>query len=598
MLDRDEADIRFQIQDIAIDQSQRQLLLEACLENPAPLVNLLQMLLDLDSGSSGSNRLLVRMVAWLAMKTGTYPDCLTVSQIRYLGDHPVSGGGFADIWRGELIDRPVALKVLRVFFNDAPKKKETVFQNFAHEAVVWRQLRHKNILPFYGIFKGSASFDRLCLVSPWMEAGNIINFLKHSPDSDRISLLGDVVDGLRYLHEFEPTVVHGDLKGSNIFVTPAQTACLADFGLTRFRNPQYSSGESTTDSLRGTIRWQARELLVPDDDGKVARPSRESDTYSFGCVCLEVMTGNVPFSELTDMAVTFAIMQNKLPKRPVGHCIEYGLDDSLWNIIERCWDIEPSQRPAIVQLSQYFNQRRTTMSNGLSCHHDLLHVSPASLENYGFPESSLLQIAQGTPVDTTTVISHDLNAMEEVNVDVHEEGAQPYDTSEMLLFPTDFIVIPSSANESVGEQTLVDHVAPQFNYMLGPSLAHPSADTRTDRNSQLWRPTIQEPKPPARDDLSVASQSVLAPINIDRIDVMAPTPTLQTASILRSVNGITNEDGSVDLATMSRRRLQHSHFRSVPNGEVIHSMDHSCMACAAAKLKVRLSVISVVIPPS
>ncbi|TDL21451.1 kinase-like protein, partial [Rickenella mellea] len=293
-------------------------------------------------------RLLVQTIARLAKKSGIYPDCLSLTKVERLGEDPLMGGGFADIWKGEFAKRPVALKALRVFVHDSSAKKETVFK-----AVVWRQLRHRNILPFYGIFKGDSTFDRVCLVSPWMDAGNIVNFLKHSPSSDRISLLGDVVEGLRYLHEFEPTVVHGDLKGGNIFVTPSQTACLADFGLTRFRDPQHSIWESTTERPGGTIRWQAGELLIPGDDGKIARPSLESDIYSFGCVCLEIMTGNVPFSELTDMAVTFAIMQNKSPQRPVGNYIEYGLDDSLWNTIESCWNGIPSQRPTIVQLCQY-----------------------------------------------------------------------------------------------------------------------------------------------------------------------------------------------------------------------------------------------------
>ncbi|TDL14172.1 kinase-like protein, partial [Rickenella mellea] len=293
-------------------------------------------------------RLLVQTIARLAKKSGTYPDCLSLSQIQPLGSHPIAGGGFADIWKGEFMGRPVALKAIR---------KEMVFQvtnsitllslDFAHEAVVWRQLRHRNILPFYGIFKGDHTLDRLCLVSPWMDAGNIVKFLKQFPDSDRISMLADVVDGLIFLHEFEPTVVHGDLKASNIFVTPSRTACLADFGLTCFRDPQYSTLESTTDRSRGTIRWQARELLFPGDDGKIAHPSRESDIYSFGCVCLEIMTGNVPFSELqTDGAVTMAIAQNKTPQSPVGICIDYGLDDSLWDIvITSCWDTEPCKRP-------------------------------------------------------------------------------------------------------------------------------------------------------------------------------------------------------------------------------------------------------------
>lgn len=38
-----------------------------------------------------------------------------IHDLQKLGSHPVGGGGFADIWQGELLGRTVALKVLRLF---------------------------------------------------------------------------------------------------------------------------------------------------------------------------------------------------------------------------------------------------------------------------------------------------------------------------------------------------------------------------------------------------------------------------------------------------------------------------------------------------
>ncbi|TDL15591.1 kinase-like protein, partial [Rickenella mellea] len=285
---------------------------------------------------------LVQALARFAKISGTYPDSLALEDIELTGTHPEAGGGFADIWKGKLGNQ----------FRCRRRNPRLIFmQDFSHEAVVWRQLRHRNILPFYGVFKGDDTFDRLCLVSPWMEAGNIVDFVNSHRDCNRILLLSDVVEGLLYLHSFEPPVVHGDLKGANILVTHSGTACLGDFGLTRFRDSQENISQSTTGNANGTSRWMAPELLVSDVSGRNIHVNRGSDMYSFGCVCLEVFTGKVPFSEIVrEAVVVMTIVQRKIPERPRNDCVQHGLDDAMWEMITRCWNGEPEQRSTIFEV--------------------------------------------------------------------------------------------------------------------------------------------------------------------------------------------------------------------------------------------------------
>lgn len=65
----------------------------------------------------------------------------------------------------------------------------TYIQQFGREALIWRQLCHPNLLPFFGVYYTE---KRLCLVSPWMESGNVMQYLrKQSPDINRcLSLVG------------------------------------------------------------------------------------------------------------------------------------------------------------------------------------------------------------------------------------------------------------------------------------------------------------------------------------------------------------------------------------------------------------------------
>lgn len=58
-------------------------------------------------------------------------------------------------------------------------------QMAAKEAVLWGQLHHPNILPFYGIYYLDDNRKQKCLVSPWMDNGNISVFLKRNPPVPR-----------------------------------------------------------------------------------------------------------------------------------------------------------------------------------------------------------------------------------------------------------------------------------------------------------------------------------------------------------------------------------------------------------------------------
>ncbi|EEB98063.1 hypothetical protein MPER_02495, partial [Moniliophthora perniciosa FA553] len=135
---------------------------------------------------------IVKAILRLSRQSNLYPQCLTVDKIRQLGEHPVASGGFGEIWMGEV---------------------EGLQQVVLKEAIGWRQLNHPNLLPFLGLYYLSSSRQRLCLISPWMENGNLVRFLERTPRSDvnHHQLIWDVASGLQYLHQERTD--HSDLKG-------------------------------------------------------------------------------------------------------------------------------------------------------------------------------------------------------------------------------------------------------------------------------------------------------------------------------------------------------------------------------------------------
>ncbi|KAJ7132597.1 kinase-like domain-containing protein, partial [Mycena epipterygia] len=97
---------------------------------------------------------------------------------------------------------------------------------FCKEALWWARLDHPNILPFLGVNE-EMFHPSFCLISPWMDNGNVMSFLEKNGGFDRSKAALDVARGMQYIHELDPPIVHGDIRGANILVTDDLRCCLA-----------------------------------------------------------------------------------------------------------------------------------------------------------------------------------------------------------------------------------------------------------------------------------------------------------------------------------------------------------------------------------
>ncbi|KAH6890219.1 kinase-like domain-containing protein, partial [Coprinopsis sp. MPI-PUGE-AT-0042] len=273
----------------------------------------------------------------------------------------ITAGAFGDVWRGVLRGQSVAMKVMRTI-----KRPEEILRNCSKEAVVWSQLRHPNVLPFYGIYywtpHSSMALQRMALLSPWLDAGNAVDYLRHHLDVDKESLILDIAQGLNYLHAFQPAIVHGDLKGNNILINSEGRACLADFGLSKLvRDEDWVTSPGDSSTFHGCQYFSAPELLFWELDQDERETS--SDVYAFGCVCYQVCnsflckhyslqkrsqlyTGKPRFFDLNIMDRLLAIRGNKRCRRPSE------MSDKLWENVEACWSTLPQERPAMAHFVQ------------------------------------------------------------------------------------------------------------------------------------------------------------------------------------------------------------------------------------------------------
>ncbi|KAK1231524.1 hypothetical protein PQX77_005356 [Marasmius sp. AFHP31] len=332
-------EMRVAVQAVINDREQSKKILQARGDEAQQCLDALQVLTELPDVEIKLRTSILRMMLHLSKRSGLCPSCLNINDVKRIGEHPIDGGGFGDVWMGEIENYLVCLKVVKLYLISDVQK---LLKEYMREAIVWKQLRHPNLLPFIGMYYLDEARQQLCLVSPWMDRGNLAQYLKSTERKlvDHQTLVYDVASGLAHLHSMN--IVHGDLKGVNVLMTADERACITDFGLSRVANTQsFCLTSSLMGQARGTIRWLSPELLKSDPPSSV---TMSSDVYAYACVCYEIFTGgNKPFCELSDGAVIVTVVVDKEhPSRPSE---AHELTDEMWEVMVTCWNHDAQCRP-------------------------------------------------------------------------------------------------------------------------------------------------------------------------------------------------------------------------------------------------------------
>ncbi|KAF6141919.1 hypothetical protein GIB67_037887 [Kingdonia uniflora] len=229
-------------------------------------------------------------------------------------------------------------------------------REFRAEIEALSKAQHKNLVPFQGYCKHGQ--DSLLIYS-YMENGSLDYWLHERGDGGsvlkwdtRLKIAQGAARGLAYLHKVcEPSIVHRDIKSSNILLDDKFEAHLADFGLSRLLRP-YDT-HVTTD-LVGTLGY------IPPEYGQTLTATFKGDVYSFGVVLLELLTGRRPVDVCKAKScrdLVSWVFQKKSEKKE-----EQIMDPYIWSIQNeialikmlgiacKCIDQEPRRRPSIEQV--------------------------------------------------------------------------------------------------------------------------------------------------------------------------------------------------------------------------------------------------------
>ncbi|CAL1715484.1 unnamed protein product [Somion occarium] len=279
-----------------------------------------------------------RYLIKLSRTSGYIPASLFIRGVNDVELQSLSHGGYSDVFCAKWQTQKVALKRLRIFSSFDQHDTSDTIDAFYREAIVWRQLRHPNILPLLGIDDQTFQWYSPCMVSPLCSKGDVVTAMRDFEPQVALGIVDtwllQIAKGLEYLHD--QGIVHGDVRGGNIFVNDDLRIQLADFGLSTVDG-------STTLTLGshpgGTARWMAPELLK----GDISRPNYMADVYSYGCTCIELYTRQRPFPKIAlDVQVTFKVIYGARPERPDESSWKT-MADELWKLVESCWgDERPS----------------------------------------------------------------------------------------------------------------------------------------------------------------------------------------------------------------------------------------------------------------
>lgn len=280
-------------------------------------------------------------------------------------------GGMSEVYLAldELHQRKVAVKVVASTHAD-------YIERFRREAYAVSTLQHAHILPAYDYGEQEPWHY---MVIPYIERGTLHDRLLDGPLTleEAGALLEQIANALQFAHE--QGIIHRDVKPSNILLRDEHYVYLADFGLAK----SLEGGSTITQSgnLLGTPEYMAPELT----EGPA---TTSSDLYALGILLYEMVTGQVPFSGETPIAVYWKqIRDQPLPPSQVNPNIPPAIE----RVILRALEKDPQYRyqtanelaQAYIEALTFPDQDVGTQFIASSPTPEPVYTPPASTPNVG-----------------------------------------------------------------------------------------------------------------------------------------------------------------------------------------------------------------------
>ncbi len=260
---------------------------------------------------------------------------------KYLIEEQLGIGGMGTVYRAKhlLIDRAVAVKVLNQRFVGDEAAKE----RFRREAKAAGRLQHANAVAVTDF--GQTADGHVYIVMELLEGKTLREVLaKDAPleVARAVSMMLQVSSAVAAAHE--AGIIHRDLKPANIFIVqradvPAALKVL-DFGIAKLAADSFDDDDHQTLTQVGAVIGTPRYMSPEQCNAKPLTPA--SDVYSLGIILYEMLTGTVPFSGPS--AVAIAVKQTTEPPRSPREFVS-SIPVELENVVLHALEKKPEDRP-------------------------------------------------------------------------------------------------------------------------------------------------------------------------------------------------------------------------------------------------------------
>lgn len=242
---------------------------------------------------------------------------------RYRLDRVVGVGGMAFVY--EAYDKKtgarVALKLLKEKFSDDSR----AVKRFINESKSLGLLNHPNIVKIYDI---SIKVDYKYIVMEYVDGMTLRKYMNSHrplPWSEAVDFVEQIALALDNAHT--KGIVHRDIKPQNIMIMPGGKLKVTDFGIAKMPN---SESLTMADKAIGTVYY------ISPEQASSRKIDARSDIYSLGAMFYEMVTGQMPFTADSPVAIIMQHMQNApVPPTKIVPSLPKGLEQIILCAMEK-----------------------------------------------------------------------------------------------------------------------------------------------------------------------------------------------------------------------------------------------------------------------
>ena len=247
---------------------------------------------------------------------------------RYTLGERIAAGGMGTIYEAydERLDRKVAVKVLKHGFVE----EERWVERFRREARSVAALSHPNLANVLDYGEDEGTHFIVMELAEGRDLARVIREDGPLEPARALRIAGGVCRALHHAHS--AGVIHRDIKPANIIVSDDDRVKVTDFGIAR------ASGDSTL-TATGSVLGTAHYISPEHASGEVA--TEQSDVYSLGIVLYEMLTGSLPYTGDSPIAVALRHVSDTVP---APSALAPDTPPEIDDIVRKATEKDPSKR--------------------------------------------------------------------------------------------------------------------------------------------------------------------------------------------------------------------------------------------------------------